>query len=123
MNVIEIDSLATQGYVEDATARRAFDAQCLKQNIVPGAAFVSGLVYAAWNSTSAGLVFSLIAASFCILIVWLQYRAPMIDRDTGRPMVKYKNKHPGKCVLLELVYVCPEKKTYFRRIWFRVGEF
>ncbi len=123
MEKIDIEQLRASGYEEDKESRRRFENECLRDNLIFVAAFLAGLGYVVVAHKLAGLVISAIAFCACLFSVLRQYHAPMIDKKTALPMMKFRNAHPDKCVLLELIYVCKERKTYFRRIWFRVGEF
>lgn len=123
METIDIDDLKAGGYVEDCESRKRFEGQCFRENIVFFAGVMVGFIYAAIKGTPLGLWFSLVVSCILLLNIWRQYSGHVIDKITATPMLKFKNAHPGKCVIMEVVYVCRERKTYFRRIWCRVGEF
>ena len=96
METIDIELLKAQGYKEDAFQTKAFERHCLQRNLLFIIIFVSGLVYSALTGKVLGLVLSLSVTIPLLLSIWFQYHSKLLDHDTGRPMVKYRNKHPAK---------------------------
>lgn len=47
----------------------------------------------------------------------IAYRSTPRSRFTGKPLRRYKNAKPNRHVLAELIYVCEDSKTFFRRVW------
>lgn len=55
------------------------------------------------------------ATVFAVLIKG--YLANPRSRHTGKPLMKFRNASPGRDSLLEVVYICPESKTYFIQVY------
>ena len=117
MNQISIAQLIQDGYAEDPVGRRKFERPYL-------------LFFAPWVITfitSMLLLFcellhpitaAIIMATSLIMLglgALTMYRACPRSRHTGKPLMKVRNTKPQSPILSEIIYVCPDSKTFFTR--------
>jgi len=113
------ERLISQGYTEDAEAGREFERPYTWPNLVLVVVFFSSLALSLADRISMKVGVSLMAGSFiiiCLTIIRLRISIPH-SRHTGKPMERYRNSAPERQVSSELIYVCHDSKTFFRRVF------
>ena len=117
--MITPEQLKAQGYTEDPEGRRRFDRPYQLPNGVLILVFCGSLFGVAIEKLPFLPAFWTAAGSFLTLFVIqvFAYRSTPHSRFTGKPLTKYRNAKPGRDVLTELIYVCEDSKTFFRRVW------
>ena len=111
--------LVSQGYTEDAMAGQEFERPYTWPNLVLAIIFFSSLVLTLSDRISMKVGIPLMAGSMiiiCLTIIRLRFSIPY-SRHTGKPMERYRNSAPKEQVCTELIYVCHESKTFFRRVF------
>lgn len=119
MKTITPEQLKTEGYTEDPEGRRRFDQPFRLPNGVLAILFCGSLVGAATEKLPIlpALWTAVVAFLALFVIQVLAYRSTPCSRFTGKPLKQYKNSKPKRDVLIELIYVCEDSKTFFRRVW------
>lgn len=114
---ISIESLA--GYTEDARSRRAFLWSYYGIVWIAAAGFVGIII----STVFVGLAFNLtwgFAAVACLATmfggIFRAYRSIPRSPQTGRPMHLYRNASAPEGIL-EILYVDPDSRTYFRHVY------
>jgi hypothetical protein len=118
MQTTTVNELLSNGFTEDPAAVKALQKAFALPLVVGLGGFVLGFVMMI-KRVSAGVGMSLTAGSLCFIGLMLlsMYRSRPKSRHTGKPLLKYKNSVPDPGVLLELIYVCPDSKTFSRRVY------
>ena len=119
MKMTTLQELISRGYAEDAVAGRAFERPYIWPNLILAVIFfVSlGLVFAKGAQMQTGLpVMAVCFMIICTMILRLRLSTPR-SRHTGKPMERFRNSSPEGDVLSELIYVCHDSKTFFRRVY------
>jgi hypothetical protein len=118
MQSTTLNDLRSQGFTEDPLAVKALQKLFAVPFILGGAAFVVGFVLVL-TEASIGVGISLVVGSLCFLLLTVvcMYRWRPKSRHTGKPLLKYKNSSPDPGVILELIYVCLDSRTFSRRVY------
>ncbi|QTR52011.1 hypothetical protein [Thiothrix unzii] len=117
MEPLDAAKLIEAGYTEDPEALKQFERRYFIPIVLPLANFVIMSILALFGIVSEIPVIASFVALFFIgiAIAALMYYSNPLSRFSGLPLKKYRSlvpKTPGR----ELLYVCPESKTFFRRI-------
>jgi hypothetical protein len=131
LRAIRTSELISQGYTEDGIAEAMLDRK-ISRNTKPllGAAVIMLIIVPfvlVLPSLGGGRLspISMICGFICVFAFFkvsaIAYRRPVLSRHNGKPMIKYRNLTPGMTVQVGTIYVCPESKTFFTRIWRQVG--
>jgi hypothetical protein len=115
MNEISIEQLVLQGYSEDIEGLKQFQRGYAPFFLLILLVFIASLISFFTNSWPYAAITCLASIAFGFFGIAVMYRATPISRHSGKPLVKYINKSPKPLTLTEVVYVCPESKTYFSR--------
>ncbi len=112
------NELRSKGFTEDPLAVKALKKPFAIPFILGIGSFVVGFVLVL-SEASIGVGISLVVGSLCFLLltVMCMYRWRPKSRHTGKPLLKYKNSSPDPGVILELIYVCLDSKTFSRRVY------
>jgi hypothetical protein len=123
MKSISIEELITQGYSEDSKSLKEFEKPYRIPSIVGLSGFIIcfTLVVLGKLHGKVGLISIGISLLFCLATIVRGYMSRPKSKLTGKPLIKYKNRFPAPDVGLELIYVCPDGKTFFRRIYAFTG--
>ncbi|MGZ4963480.1 MAG: hypothetical protein ACXWIU_07290 [Limisphaerales bacterium] len=122
MNSISIAELVDEGYSEDVKGLKDFLRPYwpLAALIYIGlAAYIISFYLMVTKTTKAALISVGLAMLFLGALSVIGYLARPKSKLTGKPMLKYKNRFPDEDVVSEWIYVCPDSKTFFRRIHLR----
>lgn len=119
MKTITPGRLKANGYTEDLEGRRRFDQPYQSPNGVLVLVFCGSLAGVAAEKLPTIPALLVATGSFFALFVIqvLAYRSTPRSRFTGKPLTKYRNAKPDRDVLMEIIYVCEDSKTFFRRVW------
>lgn len=115
MNEISVAQLVLQGYTEDKEGLKRFQRPYAPFFLLILVVFLASLISFFTSSWPYAAATCLASITFGGLGIAAMYRAAPISRHSGKPLVKYINKKPSPLTLTEVVYVCPESKTYFSR--------
>ncbi len=123
MEPITINELQSQGFTEDPLAVKAIERPFAVPLVLGIGVFVCGFALWMLKRIGDGLGVSLIAGSLCflLLVMALMYFSRPRSRHSGKPLLKYRNAAPDAGVGHELIYVCPQSKTFSRRVFVRKG--
>ena len=118
MQSTTLNELRSNGFTEDPLAVKSLQKPFAVPFILGVAAFVVGFVLVL-TEVSIGVGISLVVGSLCFLLLMVvcMYRSRPKSRHTGKPLLKYKNSSPDPGVILELIYVCLDSKTFSRRVY------
>ncbi len=119
MESITPDELLSQGFTEDMESLKRFEHPFKLPTIVLAAGFIL---------LGVGIMLGIIPfvsgffAGIGVLVVLFQLliyfkRSTPRSRFTGKPLKKYFNAVPENNVVQEIIYVCEESKTFYRRVW------
>ncbi len=124
MKTITIEELESEGYSEDPNGRKEFERPYLIPSLVGLSAFVICFILLVRGKVSArvGMISVGSAWLFCGATILIGYLSRPKSKLTGKPLIKYQNRSPDSDVRLELIYVCPDSKTFFRRVFMRKGD-
>ena len=111
------EDLIAEGYGWDADGLLQFERPYTIPGIVGVLAFVTVFVMIWRQVISVGIGVGLLAAAWLVIggVVLLMYRSQPKGRS-GEPLQKFRNSSPNADGL-EILYVDPEKKTYFKRLF------
>jgi len=124
MQSTTVNELVSKGFTEDSEGLKQLQKSFAIPLIIGTGGFVLSFVLMMLERVSTGLGISLAAASWCFIVLTLvcMYRGRPKSRYTGKPMLKYKNRSPASGVILEVIYVCPDSKTFSRRVYLENGD-
>ena len=124
MQSTTVIELLSKGFTEDPLAVKALQRRFAVPFTLGVGVFVLGFALWMLNRIGDGVGVSLIAGSWCFLVLTAvcMYRSCPRSTHTGKPLLKYKNSSPDSGVILELIYVCPESKTFSRRVYVAKGH-
>jgi hypothetical protein len=124
MQSTTVNDLLSRGFTEDPLALKAIERPFAVPLVLGVGVFVSGFALWMLKRIGDGLGVSLIAGSLCflLLVMLCMYRSRPRSRHTGKPLLKYKNSSPDSGVIHELIYVCPDSKTFSRRVYVLKGS-
>jgi hypothetical protein len=124
MQSTTVNELLSKGFTEDPLAVKALQKSFALPLVVGTVAFVLAFALMMLERVSSGVGISIAAVSWCFIVLTLvcMYRARPKSRHTGKPLLKYKNRSPDSGVILELIYVCPDSKTFSRRVYLENGD-
>lgn len=114
---ISIESLA--GYTEDAPGRRAFLWSCYGIVWIAAAGFAVIVVSTVFGGLALNWTrgFAMVACLATMVGgIFRAYRFIPCSRQTGRPMHLYRNAS-APAGILEVLYVDPDSRTYFRHVY------
>lgn len=115
MNEISLEQLTLEGYTEDKEGLKRFQRAYTPFFFLILLVFIASLISFFTDAWPYAVVTCLASIAFGFLGIAVMYRASPLSRHSGKPLVKYINKKPKPLTLTEIVYVCPESKTYFSR--------
>jgi hypothetical protein len=123
MQSTTVNELLSNGFTEDPRAVKALQRSFAAAWIVGVGSFVLAFALFMLSKVSIGLAFWLMAGSWCFLLLTAvcMYRSRPRSPYTGKPLLKYKNQSPDSGVMVELIYVCPDSKTFSRRVYLQGG--
>lgn len=123
MKSISIEELTAQGYSEDPKGRKEFERPFRIPSIIGISAFIICFTLLVLGKISAmvGVISVGISWLFCGATILIGGMSRPKSKLTGKPLIKYKNRFPASDVALEMIYVCPDSKTYFRRVFAYIG--
>lgn len=124
MQSTTVNELLMKGFTEDPLAVKALQRSFAVPLAVGIGGFVLDFALMMLERISVNVGISLAAVSLCFigLTMVCMYRVHPKSRHTGKPLVKYKNRSPSSGVILELIYVCPDSKTFSRRVYLESGD-
>jgi len=124
MDSTTVEGLLVQGYTEDPEGIKGLERSYKKPIIIGVGGFGLSFVLMMFGKVSdkVGLGLAVISWLFIINAIIFMYRSQPRSRHTGKVLLKYKNRNLGPSVMLEVIYVCPESKTFFRRIYAESGD-
>jgi Zn-dependent membrane protease YugP len=129
MNSIAIEHLKAEGYSEDSQRLTEFERPYLIPKILGISAFVIcftllmvGSVNGKVGMIKVGMISVPVALLFLLATMLVLHLSRPKSKLTGKPLIKYKNRFPAPSVLLELIYVCPDSKIFFRRVYAMRGN-
>jgi hypothetical protein len=124
MQTTTVEELVSKGFMEDPQGLKQLERPfALPLALgVGGFALSFALMMLEKISTRSGFVLAGVSWCFVVAMMVCMYRSRPKSRHTGRPMVKYKNRSPASGVIHEVIYVCPESKTFWRRIYLENGD-
>ncbi|MFC5457271.1 hypothetical protein [Prosthecobacter fluviatilis] len=114
---ISIESLA--GYTEDAPGRRSFLWSCYGIVGIAAAGFAVIVVSTVFGGLALNWTrgFAMVACLATMVGgIFRAYRFIPRSRQTGRPMHLYRNAS-APAGILEVLYVDPDSRTYFRHVY------
>ena len=117
MNKISIAQLIQDGYAEDPVGRRKFERPYLLFFAPWVITFIASLLLL-FCELIQPITATIIMATSLVLLglgALTMYRAHPRSRHTGKPLMKFNNTKPQWPTLSEIIYVCPDSKTYFTR--------
>jgi len=123
MQSTSIDELLAKGFTEDSDGIRRFKRLFMVPAIIGLGVYVLcfGLLVSGKvdiRRPLIGLAVSWISLGAMAVIM---YKWRPRSRHTGKPMLKYKNSAPPGNVVTEIIYVCPDSKTFSRRVYLQRG--
>lgn len=123
MQTTTINELLSKGFTEDPRAIKLIQRPFLIPCIPALGVYVVSFACLVLKKGSIGVNLALLAGSWCFigLMLLCLYKSRPKSRHTGKPLSKYKNSFPDSNVGLELIYVCPESKTFSRRVYLVKG--
>ena len=124
MQSTTVNDLLSKGFTEDPLGVKELQKSFALPLVVGTGGFVLAFALMMLERVSTGLGLSLAAVSWCFIALTLvcMYRSRPKSRHTGKPLLKYKNRSPASGVILELIYVCPDSRTFSRRVYLENGD-
>ena len=124
MESTTVNELLSKGFTEDPVAVKALQRSFALPLVIGTAGFVLAFALMMLERVSVGVGIGLAAVSWCFIVLTLlcMYRSRPKSRHTGKPLLKYKNRAPDSGVILELIYVCPDSRTFSRRVYLENGD-
>ena len=127
MQSTSIDELLAKGFTEDPDGIRRFKRLFLVPAIIGLVAYV--VCFALLVSGKVNHRGQLIGPLIGLAVSWILLGAMAVvmymwrprSRYTGKPLLKYKNSAPLGNVVTEIIYVCPDSKTFSRRVYLQRG--
>jgi hypothetical protein len=122
MQSTTVNELLSNGFTEDPLIVKSLQRAFAIPFIFGVGAFVFGFALVLMKD-SVGVGISLVVGSLCFLLLMVvcMYRSRPKSRHTGTPLLKYKNSSPDPGVVVELIYVCLDSKTFSRRVYLMRG--
>ena len=119
MQTTTVEELESKGFSEDPQGRKRFERPLLLPAVLGLGVYAVSFALMVFKKIPELTGIILVCGSLCILgiMALCQYWSRPKSRHTGRRLVKYKNASPGPDVILEVIYVCPESKTFWRRVY------
>jgi hypothetical protein len=119
MERINIDELLSKGFTEDPDGIRKFKRLFLVPAIIGLCVYVVCFVLVVSRKHDIRGPLIGLAVSWILLGVMMviMYKSRPKSRFTGKPLLKYKNSAPVGNVATEIIYVCPDSKTFSRRVY------
>ena len=119
MQSIAVHELVSKGFTEDPEGLKEMQRSFALPLIIGAGGFVVSFGLMMLEKIRVWLGVSLAAASWCFTVLTLigMYRSRPRSWHTGKPMLKYKNRSPAAGVIHEILYVCPDSKTFARRVY------
>ncbi len=123
MKEVHIQDLLAQGYSEDAEGLKVFQRQHFRPAlllvlVVVALALTAGLVLG-WSAKLEPI--ALVALGLLWVVVFTVLIKGSLanprSRHTGKRLLKFKNASPGRSSFAEIVYICPESRTYFIQVY------
>lgn len=112
-----IDHETLRDYREDREALKRFESRFARPCLLGGLIFVLGLITAIFFDRGSpwAIGFAVVGLMLLVLGLLAMYVATPTSQS-GKPMVKYWNAS-ARAKGNEMVYVCEDSRTYFRRTW------
>jgi hypothetical protein len=119
MERISTDELIAKGFTEDPDGIRKFKRLFLVPAIIGLGVYVVCFALVVFGKRDVRGPLIGVAASWILLGVMalIMYKSRPRSRHTGKPLLKYKNSAPVGNVATEILYVCPDSKTFSRRVY------
>lgn len=124
MESTTVNELLSKGFVEDPITAKVLQKSFAVPLVAGAAGFVLAFAFMMIECVSVGVGIAIAAVSWCFIVLTLvcMYRARPKSRHTGKRLLKYRNRSPDSGVILELIYVCPDSKTFSRRVYLENGD-
>lgn len=119
MNDISVKKLIEEGYTEDPDGLRQLDFPYIVPCMIGVLVFVGSLALVFMNILDLKYGLALMATAWCAVgaLILKQYLSKPRSRHTGKPLQKYRSVTPQPNVTKEVIYVCEDSKTFFRKAY------
>src|SRR5215471_1505322 len=119
MESVTVEALLAQGYTEDPDGLKGLERSYRLPLIIGVSGFILSFALIMLGKVSDKVGLTLAGISWCFIIstIVFMYRSRPKSRHTGKALLKYKNRAPDPDVMLEVIYVCRDSKTFFRRVY------
>jgi hypothetical protein len=117
-----LDLSTLEGYQEDITALRRFERPFILPSVFGGLLFLGPFIYLMIYRQPVYLLSLCLVGLLTFLgTMYVMFRSKPLSKASGRPMERYWNTS-SSARGDEVIYVCHDSKTYFRRTFAEKGR-